>query len=109
MPSAKFKAIKAMIAAKKPMYARYKGERNKRKLCPYVLGYKKKTSAESTSQERVLCYQLTGPAPAKGWRCFDLSSLVIVMPPPPAKDWVDRTDYSNRQVSVKKPKHRIRK
>jgi hypothetical protein len=107
MPSAKYQAIQGMIAAKHPIYAKYKGEATKRKLCPYVLGYKKETSSESDPNERVLCYQLDGPRSAKGWRCFDVASLEIVTPPPSPADWVNRPDYSKWQNSVQKPKHKI--
>lgn len=96
-----------MIAAKHPIYAKYKGETTKRKLCPYVLGYKKERGPENEASERVLCYQLNGPTPTQGWRCFDLSSLVIVTPPPPPSDWVVRSDHSKWQNSVQNAKHQI--
>lgn len=106
MPSANFNSIKGMIAAKKPIYAKYKGEAEVRKLCPYVLGYKEQGGSETEQNERVLCYQVDGPNSSKGWRCFVVKALEIVSPPPPPSDWVDRPDYSKWQNSVQEIKHK---
>ena len=108
MPSVKFGKIKTKLQSKHPIYAKYDGERNPRKLCPYVLGYKKENSAESDGNERVLCYQLEGPDPNSGWRCFDVSKLEIVDPAPPEADWEDRPEYTAKwQNGVQKVKHKV--
>ncbi len=108
MASIKFDKIKVKLTAHHPIYARYNGEPNKRKLCPHVLGYKKENSSETDGNERVLCYQLDGPPPTQGWRCFDLTKLEIVDPPPPTTDWVTPPNYSSKwQNDVQKPKHKV--
>ena len=103
-PSNNYNAIKGMIAARKPIYAKYKGEANKRTLCPHVLGYKKSDSDETDElEERVLCYQVDGPPPVQGWRSFDLSELVLV-PPHPTTGF-QGPKYSKWQNDVQKAKH----
>jgi hypothetical protein len=109
MASPKYDKIKGKIAVKHPIFAKYKSEANKRKLCPHVLGYKKENSDESQNvDERVLCYQLEGPAPNPGWRFFDLTLLEIVEPGPPPSDWVTPGNYKSKwQNAVQKPKHKV--
>ena len=105
-PSSNYNATKGMIAAQKPIYAKYDGELIKRTLCPHVLGYKKENSNENDEkEERVLCYQVDGPAPAQGWRYFNVIDLVLV-PPHPTTGW-NGPGYSKWQNGVQKPKHYV--
>jgi hypothetical protein len=109
MASDKYKKIRDELTVKHPIFAKYKNETNKRKLCPHVLGYKKEDSDEDEIEdERVLCYQLVGPAPNPVWRFFDLTKLEIVEPGPSPGDWVTPGNYDPKwQNAVKKPKHKV--
>src|SRR5262245_34443406 len=103
-PSNNYKAIKGMIAAKKPIYAKYKKDKDKRTLCPHVLGYKKEDSDETDEkEERVLCYQVNGPEPVQGWRYFNLIDLVLV-PPHPTSGWAG-PGYTKWENGVQNAKH----
>jgi hypothetical protein len=108
MTSLKFDKIKVKLQAHNPIYAKYKNDTTNRELCPHVLGYKKENSSETDPNERVLCYQLSGPDPAQGWRFFDLTFLEIDNSAPPPGNWVTPPNYDWKwQNSVKKIKHKV--
>jgi hypothetical protein len=106
-----YKALRNALETKTAIYVTYRGDGVQRKLCPHVLGYKKEkrmsSDDETQANERVLCYQLEGPNPQKGWRCFNIIELKIVNPQPgPATGWETPPNYLEQkwQNSVKNPK-----
>jgi hypothetical protein len=103
--SNKYNAIMGWIQAEMTFTASYKNQ--DRTLCPHVLGYKFEND-EAEANERVLCYQVSGPAPAQGWRCFDVGGLTIYGPDPQTP-FQKGPNYAGRrwQASVKNPKFEV--
>ncbi len=76
MSTPNYDAIKAVVMDKtKAIEVAYRGET--RKLVPFVLGTNPKNG---TDVESVLGFQYAGSNPTlpKGWRCFNVDSLVTV-------------------------------
>ena len=105
MPSPKYDKLKRKMDDRRPVIAVYNNDNRRRKLCPHVLGYKKD---ENEREETVLCFQLAGPEPSKGWRCFRVEALTIADDDINPIEWETPPNYDPRWQNVmKKPKHHV--
>jgi len=107
MATPKFGDIQHNLHAKKPFKATYTRPGAKPGvlvLCPHVIGHRKKGSS-ADAEERVLCYQTSGPDP-NTWRSFELSFLNVT-DLNPTDQWVTPANYNSFQSNVHEVTERV--
>ena len=78
-----------------------------RRFCPHVLGYKKAgTPNETPANERMLCWQLSGPGTYPQWRCYRVADLVGLAVNTTVA-WQMGTEYSKHQNCTKVDKAKV--